>query len=64
MEAPGPSVQSDVMTVEEAAALLRLNRKSLYQAISLNQVPGVIRIGRVIRLSRRALESWMQNQGA
>lgn len=56
--------QPDVLTVEEAAVLLRLNRKSLYQAISLNQLPGVIRIGRSIRISRAALESWMQTEEA
>ena len=52
---------AEVLTVDEAAALLRVNRKSLYQAISLGKVPGVIKVGRVIRLSRVALESWMQN---
>lgn len=52
----------DVLTVEEAARLLRLNRKSVYQAIALNQFPGVLRVGRVIRIRRATLESWMQNE--
>lgn len=44
-----------ILTVDEAAALLRVNRKTLYEAIRLDQVPGVIRLGRVIRIRRDAL---------
>jgi excisionase family DNA binding protein len=55
---------ADVLTVDEAAVLLRLNRKTLYQAIAEGKVPGTVRIGRAIRISRSALESWMQTGGA
>ena len=61
---PSSQPTSSVLTVDEAAALLRVNRKSLYQAIRENKVPGVVRLGRVIRLSRAALESWMQGKEA
>jgi excisionase family DNA binding protein len=46
------------LTVDEAAALLRVNRKTFYAAISANQVPGVVHLGRSIRLSRSALVTW------
>ncbi|WNZ62675.1 helix-turn-helix domain-containing protein [Myxococcus sp. MxC21-1] len=45
----------DFLTVEEAAALLRVNRKTLYESIRLGQVPGVIRIGKAVRIRRAAL---------
>jgi excisionase family DNA binding protein len=45
-----------IITVDEAANLLRVNRKTLYEAIRLDQLPGaVIRLGRAIRLRRAAL---------
>jgi len=46
--------------VEEAAALLRVNHKTLRDAIRRNEVPGVVRLGRVIRLSRTALLEWLK----
>jgi excisionase family DNA binding protein len=45
----------EFLTVEEAAELLRVNRKTLYEAIRLEQVPGVARIGKALRLRRAAL---------
>jgi excisionase family DNA binding protein len=49
---------SEILTVDEAAALLRVNRKTLYEAIRLDQLPGaVIRLGRAIRIRREALLS-------
>jgi excisionase family DNA binding protein len=52
-----------VLTIDEAASLLRVNRKTLYQAVKLGKVPGVVRLGRVIRLSRTALVHWMDGNG-
>ncbi len=53
----------DVLTVEEAAALLRVNRKTLYEAVRLGSIPGVIRIGRSIRISRSILLGWVEGNG-
>ncbi len=50
----------DVMTVEELAALLRVNRKTAYEAISLGTIPGVRRVGRSIRISREAVVNWLR----
>lgn len=47
-----------LLTVDEAAALLRVNRKTLYEAIRLQRVPGVVRVGKVIRIGRSALVAW------
>ncbi len=55
----------DVLTVAEAAALLRVNRKTLYEVIRLSQPPWAIRFGRTIRVSRNALlEAFRGNRGA
>lgn len=50
-----PKPQPEYLTVDEAAVILRVNRKTLYDGIKLGQVPGVVRIGRAIRIKRVAL---------
>lgn len=55
---PGASAP-EFLTVEEAAALLRVNRKTLYESIRLGQVPGVLHLGRSIRIRRGVLLRWM-----
>ena len=45
----------DILTVDEAASLLRVNRKTLYEVIRLNRPRWAIRFGRTIRVSRSAL---------
>ncbi|RKH56942.1 DNA-binding protein [Corallococcus interemptor] len=45
----------EFLTVDEAAGLLRVNRKTLYESIRLGQVPGVIRVGKSLRIRRAAL---------
>lgn len=48
----------EFLTVEEAAALLRVNHKTLREAIRRNDVPGVVRLGRTLRINRTALVEW------
>jgi excisionase family DNA binding protein len=45
---------SEVLTVREAAAILRVGRNQLYQAVARGQL-GAIRIGRSIRIPKHAL---------
>nr|WP_071898369.1 helix-turn-helix domain-containing protein [Cystobacter ferrugineus] len=49
---------SEFLTVDEAAALLRVNRKTLYESIRRGEVPGVLHLGRSVRLRRSVLLSW------
>ncbi|NBC40434.1 helix-turn-helix domain-containing protein [Corallococcus exiguus] len=51
------------MTVEEAAAILRVNRKTLYESIRLGQVPGVVRVGKSLRIRRAALVGSSSGKG-
>jgi excisionase family DNA binding protein len=53
----------EFLTVDEAAALMRVNRKTLYESIRLGQVPGVIRIGKALRIRRDALLEWSASKG-
>jgi excisionase family DNA binding protein len=44
----------EVLTVSEAAAILRVGRNQLYQAVGRGEV-GAVRIGRSIRIPKQAL---------
>ncbi|MBJ6766123.1 helix-turn-helix domain-containing protein [Myxococcaceae bacterium JPH2] len=57
------SHEPEFLTVEEAAALLRVNRKTLYEAIRFGQVPGVVRVGKALRIRRAALVGSSMGQG-
>lgn len=52
----------ELLTVGEVAKALRIHPKTLYEAIRLQQIPGVVRIGRAIRISRTALNSWLAGE--
>lgn len=54
--------QPVLLRVEEAAVLLRLSRSRLFEMISRDEVPGVLRFGRSTRISRVALERWIEEQ--
>jgi excisionase family DNA binding protein len=53
----------DILTVDEAADFLGLNRHTLYNAIACQTVPHR-RIGRRILLYRPALLDWLSCKGA
>ena len=63
MAVVSPDFESDVvLTVDEAARLLRVDRKTLYASISAGEVPAA-RIGGAIRLSRTALLRYLEGNG-
>ena len=49
---------SGLLTVPEAAALLRIGRNTAYAMIASRQLPHV-RLGRTLRVPRAALERWL-----
>ncbi len=49
------------LTVPEVAKMLRVERKTLYEAIRDGQIPGVMRIGRCIRLRRAVVLAWLSS---
>lgn len=56
-------VADDVMRVEEAWPRTKTSRNAFYEAIRRGQIPGIIRIGRCIRISRSAFEAWLAGRG-
>ena len=51
-----------LLTVDEAATLLRTSRRGLYQLIQRRRVPGVTRLGRLILLRSRDLLDWLDQK--
>jgi excisionase family DNA binding protein len=51
-----------VLTVEELAAMLRIERKTAYAAIRRGEIPGARRIGGVIRISRERVLAWLSQE--
>jgi excisionase family DNA binding protein len=57
------AVLSDVMTADEVAVLLRLNRKTVYDGAKTGDIP-CARIGRAYRFSRSTLLEWLRGKAA
>ena len=55
------TTRKSFLTVADTALLLGVNRKTVYAAIQAGTLPGVIRIGRSIRINRRILLNWASN---
>jgi len=50
-----------LLTVSEAARVLRIGRNTCYDLIRQGEIPHV-RLGRIIRVPRFGLESWIARQ--
>ena len=53
-----------LLTVDEAAVLLRTTRKAIYSLIERRQVPGVTRIGRRVLFRADDLLDWLRQKSA
>jgi len=51
----------DLLTVPEAAKLLRISRNLAYELVARDELPAV-RLGRVIRIPRSLLDEWITSQ--
>jgi excisionase family DNA binding protein len=61
-EGPDWAALPAVLTVDELAALLRVERKTAYAAIARGDIPGARRIGRSIRIHRDSVLAWLRAQ--
>lgn len=52
-----------LLTVREAAKLLRISRNLAYELVARGEIPA-IRLGRVIRVPRSALAHWLEAESA
>jgi excisionase family DNA binding protein len=64
LEATAAAQLPPVLCVEELAALLRVNRKTAYEAVSRGRIPGTRRFGRTIRIDRAAVLEWLRGHGS
>ncbi len=48
-----------LLRAEEAARLLSIGRSKVFEMMARDELPGVVRIGRSVRISRSALERWI-----
>lgn len=62
--APALVPESALLTVRELAALLRINHKTAYAAISAGEIPGVVRIRGRIRIHRATVLRWLSTSSA
>lgn len=53
-----------LLTVDEAATLLRTTRKAMYAMVERHQVPGVIRIRRRVLFRATDLLNWLDQKCA
>jgi len=53
------SCATEVLTVPELARLLRVNAKTVYRLVRANRIPGVHRVGRLVRIHREAALRWL-----
>ena len=54
-----PAQLPQFLKATEVAKLLRVNRTTVYEAVQRNEIPGVVRIGRLLRFRRDAIVAWM-----
>lgn len=48
-----------ILTVDELALLLRLDRKTVYSMVRRGEIPGVRRFGRAVRVHRDTVLRWL-----
>ncbi|MEZ5284999.1 MAG: helix-turn-helix domain-containing protein [Vicinamibacterales bacterium] len=53
-----------LLTVEEAAVLLRTTRRAMYAMVERRQLPGVVRIRRRVLFRTAALLDWVDRKSA
>jgi excisionase family DNA binding protein len=51
----------EYLKVPEVAEILRIARNTVYQLVGEGEIPSV-RIGRSVRVSRKELERWLEEQ--
>ncbi|MCX5699589.1 MAG: helix-turn-helix domain-containing protein [Candidatus Omnitrophica bacterium] len=54
----------EVMTVEEVAALLRIEPRTVYRKVEANEIPGAFRVGQdgAIRFVKEEILKWINGQ--
>jgi excisionase family DNA binding protein len=56
------TIEPELLHIEEAARVLRIGRSRAYEMAAAGDMPGLIRLGRSLRVSRRRLLRWIDEQ--
>jgi len=59
-----PSQLPMLLTIDEAATLLRTSRRAIYAMISRRQLPGIVRIRRRVLVRSADLLDWLHQKRA
>jgi excisionase family DNA binding protein len=57
-------IEPELLSIEEAAAVLRIGRSRAYAMAASGTLPGLVRIGRSLRVHRRRLLAWIDAESA
>jgi excisionase family DNA binding protein len=63
-ESHGTRSMPMLLTVDDAAELLRTTKRAIYAMIERRQLPGIIRIGRRVLLRADDLLNWLNQKSA
>lgn len=61
-----PTTKSDALLLRdhEVARLLNVSKTKAYLMMASSEIPGVMRLGRCLRVHRPTLEKWIAEQAA
>lgn len=66
MNTDAPAPQTEIMTVDELANLLKVHPNTIYQRVEAGEIPGMFRLGNgersPIRFSRKLIMEWIEAQ--
>jgi excisionase family DNA binding protein len=57
------AIEPQTYTVEQLAEQAQCSARHLWRLIDAGKIPGIVRIGRLVRISRRAADAWLAGEG-
>jgi excisionase family DNA binding protein len=61
-QAARSAIEAATYTIPDFAQLLGCSERHVWRQIDLKKIPGVIRCGRLVRLSRRVIDAWLDGR--
>lgn len=56
--------EPELISIPDCARLLSIGRSRAYQLAASGDLPGVMRLGRSLRVHKRRLREWLESQSA